>query len=364
MTLGGIVLGLGLEYANAYCIGKSPSDANGAVSNTLAWSGVVLAISPLVAFVGVVWMPVVYPTREPQLILGLCLSVGTALSFLTQALQAVLVGYEDVRGIAKANLLLGLLWLVVATLAVQVSYAAVLTSWVGIQLVVVAYYLRRLGWGRRDWGIDTDLGVRQVRYGGQVLPGSIFRAINMRAGLYGLSVSASPVVVGVYVTVLAIAESLLYLPNALGKVVLGASARHGDRAPSLTPAYLAVALAGSAATVGAFFAGEWMLHALFGPEYVSGARALTILSLAMTVHAIGLLRLHYLLGRGSPAAASKAQFVTLVAVVVGVVLLAPRFGADGAAAATALAYAIFSLYLFAWRLDEVAPVGRAVGERE
>ncbi len=345
MTLGGILFGGGFEYANAYWTGKSESKLAGVITNTALLAAVVLALAPVWIWSVGLRMPVMYPTGSSRVVLGALLVAGTCVSFLVQSLQAVLVGRQDIGGIARANTALGVAWLCGALLATHISYVVVLGTWIGLQIGLIVYYLSQSGWSIIDWRPSRELARQQLGYGLRTLPGSISRAINMRAGLYSLSLYSNASVVGVYSVVLSLTESLLYLPSALGQVILGSASRHHKAAPSFVPAYLLVAGVGTVLTIASAIAGRQLLVLMFGQEYASGDIALVLMCAAMTVHAIGLLRLHHLLGLGVPEAASKAQLLTLVGILVGVMVLTPRFGVNGAALATLAAYGLFAGYL-------------------
>ncbi|MGE0442302.1 MAG: lipopolysaccharide biosynthesis protein [Gemmatimonadales bacterium] len=348
-SFGGIVLGMGFEYANAYVVGRTASRLGAVVANTLLLTAVGLVLAPLwVAGFGS-FVPALYLDAAVDWRTLAAVAAATALTVATQGLQAAAIGHEDIRGVAIANLVTGVLWGIVSFGAARVSYLALLGGWIVTLAGQAAFYLVRLGWRPGRDGGDRAVFREQAAFGMKTVPGSASRALNMRAGLYAASMSLSRELVGVYGVIITLSEALLYIPNAFGQVILGSTARQGRRAPSFLPAYAVVAAIGGAAVVTALIGGRYLLGAVFGPEYRVGATALSLLLLAATVHAIGLLRLHHYLGAGRPAAASRAQVVALVLTLLGVVVLIPRFGLVGAAAATLTAYSGFTAYLFLQR---------------
>ncbi|MHB1328578.1 MAG: lipopolysaccharide biosynthesis protein [Gemmatimonadales bacterium] len=346
ISFGAIILCLGFDYANAYLVGRSPGDLQSVISNTVGVAVTALVFSPLwVIGFGLV-MPGIWGSSSMSWMLLATLSLATALTVMTQSLQAATIGSQDVRGVAIINIVAGMTWFVVSLVAAQISYLALVTGWVLVLLSQTVLYLNRLKWARRTPAFHGAVMAAQVGYGVKTLPGSIARALNLRAGLYGTSLYLAREQVGIYALVLTIAESLLYLPTAFGQVVLAWSSRHPGRAQGFMPAYLLMALAGTAGVVTTLVAGDWLLLTLFGAEYVAGRITLVILLVATTIHAVGLIRLHHYLGRGRPSTVSAAQILTLVVTVGTMPLLVPRLGMAGAALSTAIAYTVFTASLF------------------
>ncbi len=332
------------------------------VGNTVVQAALTLALAPIWVLGFGALVPGLYRGDGIDFPTVALVAGATATMVATQGLQAVLIGGEDIRGVALANLGVGLSWGAISLGAARVSYLALLLGWLATQLGLAAFFVVRSRWRPGDGWFNRGVFGEQLRYGRKTLPGSVSRALNMRAGLYVASMTLSREAVGVYGLILTVAEALLYLPSAFGQVILGSAARRGSAAPSFRSAYIAVAVIGAVATAVAALFGGPLLAGLFGEAYRIGALALAVLLAATTVHALGLLRLHHFLGVGEPAAASQAQVVALVLTVAGVAALIPRFGLTGAAMATLVAYLGFAGYLF--RRSAPTPVDRApVAER-
>ncbi|HEX6751244.1 MAG TPA: oligosaccharide flippase family protein [Longimicrobium sp.] len=354
MAFGAAIFALGLDYANSYVAGRNPAHAPAVARNSLGVFAAAVLVSPL----WVLGFVALFPQAAGEGP-GLATRVGllaacTALMSLQLMLQAYALGTHRYARLMAANLATAAVWLAGALLATAVGYGAVLAAWGASLLVAVAVLLgpdagavARVGWDR---GVLRE----QLAYGARTIPGTLARALNLRAGLYLIALYLSPTDVGVYGVLLAVAELFLYLPNALGQVVLARAASRSHSAADQQLAYGIVAGVAAIAALVALFAGRWLLGTVFGPAYAAGAPALAALLLAAGVHAIGLLRLHDLMGRGDPFAGTVGQLAVLGVSLGGGWLLIPRYGLMGAAATALLVYLGFTLVLLLRRPRHLA----------
>lgn len=358
-TLGAIVFGLGLEYANAFVAGRTPEATGGVVANSLALTGLSLPV----VLVGGWLLALIFP----QSVLGLTawggivvLAGATSLTGLLQMLQAVGIGAKRFGLVASANALWGLAALVGVVALAAYGYPGVVGAWILCMLGVVVCYLAGFRTSRASWlRPRAALLGRQLRYGIRTWPGSLARALNMRVPLYACALFLGEREVGVYGVAVAAADAFLYLPTALGRVTLGLTAAGEARPSQRRTSYVLMAGAGLAAALVSWIVGEPLLVLVFGEPYARAALPLTVLFLAVTIHAVGLVRLHYLLGAGQPHVASLAQAVALLFVLLGAWLLVPRLGLLGAALTTLVTYSAFSIYLFTRTATDFETVARA-----
>lgn len=348
---GAIVFCLGFEYANAYVVGRNREELRGVSSNTLAIFAISLLVTPLWAAVFVHLFPQsVEPLSVQHLWIGIgAIGAATSLLSLAQGLQASAIGLHDFRGVALANIASGAVWVVGALVGARTSYVALLWGLCFSHTILALVYLRRQAPAIKAFGIDRNVLRKQLQYGARTLPGSVARALNMRAALYIVAIYLTSTDVGVFGLVLSLAETLLYVPSAISQVVLGLAATKSQHSTELRHIYLAILAGGIGLSVAVGFVGSAFLGWVFGPAYASGSGALAILILAVTAHSVGLLRIHSLYGRGEPAVASAAQVIALGLTIVGGFLLIPRYRLYGAALSMLLTYVGFTLYLIARR---------------
>ncbi|HEU4880559.1 MAG TPA: polysaccharide biosynthesis C-terminal domain-containing protein [Gemmatimonadaceae bacterium] len=346
---GAILFCVGLEYANAYIVGRNREVLSAVASNSLMVFAVSLVAAPLWATAFVQLFPhVATPLGAQHLWIAItAIGLATSLLSLAQGLQASAIGLHDFRSVAVANLASGLVWALGALVGTRIGYGAILWAVCVSHLVLVLAYLRRQAPSIRDFRIARDVLRSQLHYGARTLPGSIARSLNMRAPLYIVAVYLTTTEVGVFGLVLSLAETMLYLPSALSQVALGLAATKSRQSSELRYVYLAILVVGITLSAAVAFLGSTVLRWIFGPAYASGSGALAILILAVTAHSVGLLRIHTLYGRGEPAAASIAQIIALCLTLAGSILLIPRYRLLGAALSMLLTYVGFVLYLIA-----------------
>ena len=347
MAFGAVIFSVGCDYANAFVVGRNPARALPIVRNTIWIALAVSCLAPLWTLGFVKLFPQTITGLGSHEWLGLTLfAASTVLLSLQQGMQAATIGLEQYHLVARANLLSGVLWAIGALITVHISYTAVLAAWTLPLVIVPLYYMRIHGATLPSPGpLDRPLLRQQLHFGIRTVPGGIARSLNMRATLYLCSAFLSPSDVGVYGLMLTLAETMLYLPNALSQVVLGTSAARTTRGSEYRGLYALLALAGLIAGAVTFSFGGAILSAVFSPAYARGSIALGILFLAVTLHSLGLMHLHHLYGSGNPLAATTGQIVALVLTLVGGRIMIPHYGIEGAAASSLLTYAGFSAYL-------------------
>ncbi len=273
-------------------------------------------------------------------ILAFCGSVFV----FAQLLRSIAQGSQRFRLISAIQALWGGLWLLGAAVATQYSYEMLLLVWtaiIGVTAFTYAIFLRPvpLRWDRAVFRL-------QMRFGLRSLGGSIARALNLRYTLYVVAAMLQPANVGVYSVLLALSEAFLYVPNALSQVVLGRSAAPAATSSGDRHAYYAVVLIGVGAIVVAAGAGRLLLSTVFGPEYAAGASALVIMMFAVSVQAVGLVRVHRYYGEGDAAPGTRAQVFGLAGLVVSAPFLVAHFGVAGAALGSLIGQIMFTAALF------------------
>jgi O-antigen/teichoic acid export membrane protein len=346
VSFGMLLFCFGLEYANPYLVGGDPERRSAVVANSLLVSLLILCVSPFWMWGFIKLFPQVAQGFEgiPWLVI-LVLSMGIGSMSLNQLLKGVAFGSQRFGMVAAANSIWGIAWAVGALLAVRHSYPMVLWVWLFSIVLSTAVYLFIFRPGNFIGDVNRSILEEQYSFGVRTVPGSFARMMNLRLGLFLVTLFLSPAEVGVYGVLLMIAEAFLYFPNALSQVILGKTAARVQAERDNKLAYGAVVALGMAAIALAFFFGDRFLESFFGSEYLSGTDALPIILGATTLHAIGLLRLHGLLGAGNPLAASAAQGIALLVTLVTCPLLIPKWGLSGAAFSMLSAYAAFAIYL-------------------
>jgi O-antigen/teichoic acid export membrane protein len=345
MSFGAVLLACGFDYANSFVTGRMPQRAPAVLRHTLWLFAAAVLLAPLWSLGFATALPAVLAPGARLVGVVAAMAAGTALMSLQTTVQSLALGEQRFAAVARANLVGAAVWVVLGLLTVRLPFPTLLAAWA----VATAGFVAVLVAGRLGAAMaaapDPVLLRAQLGYGVRTLPGSVARAFNLRAGLYVISLTLTRADVGVYGVILAIAELFLYLPTSLGVVVLGRASARNHSAADQRVVYVLVVAVGALAAGSAALAGGPLLGSVFGPRYAAGGSALAVLLLAAAVHAVGLIRLHQLLGEGDPMAATFAQVSVLALTLAGTWLLVPRLQLLGAALSALAVYTLFTLLL-------------------
>jgi O-antigen/teichoic acid export membrane protein len=315
----------------------------GAMLGTLVW----MAAAPLLA-------KAFFP-HESQVMIALAgLTVPTQL-LLTLG-KTALQGLEDRRGsdvVIAAEELAFLPCYVLPLLAGMHGVAAIVVGLGLADLVVAVEAWRRvsrgLGWTRLGlargdrgwWGRpDRAIGRRVASYGLRGQVGGLITLLNLRLDFAILGAMAGPAVLGSYAVASKYAE-LLRLPGTaltwvcyprLASVSETEAARTARR--MIRPALIGIALA----AIPVALLTSPVMRLLYGAQFGPAVDPARVLLAGMLLAGASGVASAYLYGRGSPGLNSIVLGIGLVITVILDLLLIPRFGALGAAAASTAAY--------------------------
>ena len=199
-------------------------------------------------------------------------------------------------------------------------------------------------------------------YGLRAQIGGVITLMNLRLDFILLSVMAGPAVLGVYaiaskfaelVKVFGMALTYVLYPRFAKDAAVSASARARKLMPKAT---LLTAGAVAPLWVAAFF----VIPYLYGSQFRPAILPAQIILLGLTLDGLGGVITGFLYGIGRPGLNSCAMAAGLAVTVVLDVVLIPRYGALGAAIASAVAYvtATLTLVSFFWWLNRSTPAAR------
>jgi O-antigen/teichoic acid export membrane protein len=237
---------------------------------------------------------------------------------------AIAVGRGSVRGFATATLAANVITLAVATVLVLKS-----------------------GWIR--WPFPSFAAGPLLRFGLQSQLGSLASVLNLRLDQMLMSAMMSAPLLGLYVVALAVA-GLANLPfTTLNVIAVPRIAREAGPVARLDSwgRLLRLSLLLQLLFVCALWAvAPYIVRVCFGPSFgpsAGAARTLIVASLP--------LGMNMMLGNGfrasnRPLTPSTAEMISLAATVAGLWWLLPRYGIEGAAWTSLLAYGVTSIFLF------------------
>jgi O-antigen/teichoic acid export membrane protein len=368
-ALGQMVLGAGFGNAAIYFINKRELSVRQVVSAAHVVTLAALAVTALA--VGAVAAADADLLRGgvPAWLLVPAVPVLIYAAALRVVLQAESRFVEmGVVTIAPAAVMLALV--AAAYAAGHPTPARVVGFWIVANGVGALLALSRLGLSSVDVAqivrprLDT-IG-RLARFGVQGEAGNILQLMNYRLDQYIVRGFVGLAGVGVYAVGVSVTEGVWLIANSVAIVLLPrltSAAAEDVRWMAPVAARNTVLVAGAAAVVLAVLA-PLVVPAFFGSDFQDSVQALWWL-LPGTVALTGSKVLtSYNFSQGRPLVNTGITLVSLVVTVIALFALVPRFGVNGAAAASSLAYgAHFAAALFAYGRISGEPVLEALVPR-
>lgn len=219
--------------------------------------------------------------------------------------------------------------------AQAVSYALTLAvAFVQLGRVVG---LRRPSWSLARSGLGYGLRLQGVTLGSLVasrLDVMILPAFVVAADL------------GYYAIAVNVASMVMTLFGSLRMVVFPvASGRHGQASVDVVERGVRLSVVGGTACVVVLAVlAPWLISFVYGADFLASVGSVRLLLPGLVLWAATDVLAAGLQAAGRPGSASIAQLAGLVVTVVGLALLLPRFGIEGAAATSSIAYGISCLF--------------------
>jgi O-antigen/teichoic acid export membrane protein len=348
--LAALVVGWGMDQALGVVSARDPASARRGFANAVVWTAVVGGSAVLVSL----WaygVPADGRPRGPLTALIPNLSASqfafAALAlpgelFFALGLFAILgrqrvVAYGAVRLLRRGILL-------IAALAAAAIARLSLDVALGLNLVALgAAALAIIAVARRDGiaGLRPDAGVlrEELAFGSRALPGTLAERLQFRADAFLLNVLVDVRATGIYSVAQGLAETLWYVPNALGVVMFSRAvdphADAGRIAAVLTRTTLALA---AALAIPAFLLGPRLVRFVYGSTFADAGVALRLILPGIVAYSAVAILSRYITGRGRPGTATLIFGAGLAVNVGANLLLIPAYGLAGAALASSASY--------------------------
>jgi len=336
------VAGLGISEATTVFVARRPETRSALLTNAVVFmlgSGLVAAA----AACGVLIMlgdarPA--GVGEAELAVLACAIVATAVadagySFLLGANRLGSVAVVTATASWVYPLLLVILWSTVGLTVVRAALA-----WTAAEALRALAYLVLSARGLVLRRLDPRLLVDAAGFGSRAWVGSLARFLNFRTDQILMGFLASEAALGIYAVAVNASEALLYLPAAMATALLPTAARadSGLRTEQALRAFRSAALVTTAAAFAAALLGPLLLPWIFGADFEDSVRPFLLLLPGAFGFAAMIVFSNALVAGSSPGFSSIGPTVSLgVGVALDLVLI-PRFGASGAAAAASMAF--------------------------
>jgi O-antigen/teichoic acid export membrane protein len=271
------------------------------------------------------------------------LAAATLASALADAGYVFLLGSNRLGSVALVTataswvypLFLVALW---STVGLTVLRAAL--AWTAAESLRALAYLAQSLRGLRLSRLDPRLLVEAVRFGSRAWVGSLARFLNFRTDQILMGFLASEAALGIYAVAVNASEVLLYLPAAMATALLPTAARAdaGLRTEQALRAFRSAAVVTAVAALAAALLGPLLLPRIFGESFEGSVTPFLLLLPGAFGFAAMVVFSSALVAGSSPGFSSLGPTVSLgVGIALDLVLI-PRFGASGAAAAASAAF--------------------------
>jgi O-antigen/teichoic acid export membrane protein len=271
------------------------------------------------------------------------LAGGTLAAALVEGTGAFMLGCGRLRSLALITgtapwlypLLLAAIWMFAGLTASRAALA-----WVATEAVRALLLLRQSARGIHVGRPSLGLLLESLWFGAKAWMGSLASFLNFRTDQILMGFLASEAALGIYAVAVNASEMLLYLPAATATALLPVAARAepAARAEHTLRAFRSAGLVTAGAILVAAALGPLLLPIVFGgPFRASVEPFLWLLPGALGFAAMAVFS-HALVASSSPGLSSLGPLVSLVVGVALDLVLIPRFGASGAAAAASTAF--------------------------
>ncbi len=358
-TLGATLLNLGIAPANVYFLGRKDVDLAVAYkTNIFLWLSLTLFGTFLLAVILFFWGTTLFP-NIPQPILWCALGIFPAIllqSLLTSLLQGI-QEFKSLNIVLLAGPLLALIGVIFfvwifkfGILGCLISFALgqLFTTFLTVQFIKTKKRQSNYSW------IPQEYKRKCLSYGWKAHLGNILAFINYRADIYLVNLFLTPAATGVYIIAVQLAERLWILSQSISTVLLPHLAELHNNEPArrrITP--LVARWSGYLTFIGALLlagVGSLLITFFFGEEYSNAYYALLWLLPGIILGAISRILSNDIAARGKPEINAYIGAIVMITNISFNILLLPRYGINGAAIATTIAYTLnFIIKLYTYR---------------
>ena len=348
--LAAVIAGWGMDSALGVVSRRDPETARRGFANALIWSagvgGLCVVLSCWLYGLPTDTRPTgplatLIPNLSGQQFLFAALAIPGEL-FFAIGLYALLgrgriLAYSQIRVLRRALLLvLAVGTAAIARLSLDVALVMNLIA-LAITVIAICWVARRDGtFSVRPSG---PLLAEELNFGSRAIVGTIAERLQFRSDAFLVNIIVGVRATGIYSVTSGLAETLWYVPNALGTVMFSRAvdpkADAGRIASVLTRTTLAVAFV---TAVPAFIFGPRLVRFFYGARFSDAGVALRLILPGVVAYSVVAILSRYIVGRGRPGTGTLILVAGLVTNIVSNLLLIPPFGINGAAASSSISY--------------------------
>ncbi len=385
--LAALVLGWGMDQALAVVAGRDRTAAGRGLANAMIWSAVVGGFGVVLS----AWLyglghpgppdgPLVplLPNLSARQFVYSAIAIPGELFFaigLNSLLgRKLVVSYSWIRVLRRLVLLV----MIVAAAAVarlSLDLALVLNL---VALAITAAAIIGVAVADRSFSFrpSAKLLAWELRFGTKAVPGALAERLQFRSDTFLVNAIIGIRATGIYSVTSGLAETLWYIPNALGIVMFSRAVDPHSDAGRVAAVLTRTTIAVTAVTaLPIFLLGPYLVRLVYGVQFTDAGVALRYILPGVVAYSAVAVLTRYITGRGRPATTTAIMLIGLAINIGSNLLLIPRLGINGAALSSSISYgltALMTLVVFVrisgrgWaetlvvRPSDVRAVGRAV----
>ena len=357
--LAALVVGWGMDSALAVVAGRDKATARSGFANAVIWSAVVGGFAVVISG----WLYGLPTDVRPRGPLSAIIPNLSAAQFTYAALAIpgelffsiglfALLGRRRIAAYSAIRLLRRLMLLVGIVGVVLVSRLSLERALV-INIASLVLTAAAIAWAARQDGVasvrpSAALLQEELRFGSRSLLGTVAERLQFRADAFIVNAFHGVRQTGVYSVTSGLAETLWYIPNALGTVMFSRAvdphADAGRIAAVLTRTTIAVAVV---TAIPAFVLGPRLVRLVYGSAFTDAGVALRLILPGIVAYSVVAVLSRYIVGRGRPGVGTFVLVTGLILNIGANLILVPRFGINGAAASSSISYGLTALLTLA-----------------
>ena len=354
-----VAVGWGMDSALGVVSRRDPETARRGFANAVVWSVVVGGFCVVLAC----WAYGLPTSTRPQGPLAAVIPNLSAQQFLFAALalpaelffgvglfallgRGQILAYGAIRVLRRVALLvLVVAAAAIARLSLDVALAMNLVA-LGITIGGIAWVAARDGaFSLRP---SRALLIEELGFGSRAIAGTLAERLQFRADTYLVNLLVGVRATGIYSVTSGLAETLWYVPNALGSVMFSRAvdptADAGRIAAVLTRTTLLVAIV---TAIPAFALGPRLVRFVYGSAFTDAGVALRLILPGIVAYSMVAILSRYIVGRGRPGTGTLILVIGLGTNVACNLVLIPMFGINGAAASSSISYVVTAVVTLA-----------------
>jgi O-antigen/teichoic acid export membrane protein len=350
--LAALVVGFGMDQALAVVAGRDRPSARAGVANAIIWTAVVGGFAVIVSMWAyglghpgppdgplVPWLPNLSARQFVYAALAIPGELAFGLGLLALVGRRRVVAYAAIR-LLRRSILLVMIVAVAALARLSLDVVLILNLFaLGVSAIAILW----VAWQDRIVSIrpSMDLLAEELRFGARALPGSLAERLQFRSDAFIVNAVLGVRATGIYSVTTGLAETLWYVPNALGVVMFS---RAVDR--TADSARVAAVLARTSIAITALLAipvgvlGPHLVRFVYGPAFADAGVALRYILPGVVAYAAVAVLARYITGRGRPGRTTAIMITGLIINVAANLALVPRLGIDGAAISSSISYGL------------------------